>query len=334
MANRRIASPELELEPSRVPELGYEVRERQGSLRYLQHGFPTPLVRWHHHEEYELHLIVASHGKAFVGDYIGFFEPGHLVLTGPNLPHNWITTDVPPGGYALRDMVLQFCGEPLRRSAEFLPEIDEALPMLERARHGIEFFSISDAVCEHMRAIRELSGLQRLARFATLLSELAACKDYRLLSVGQLRSTEDDASMHRINGIVEFVLNNFCSELSMAEIAARVSMTESTFSRYFRRATGNTFTDFVNRLRINKACMLLMESDRYISNVCYDVGFNNVAYFNRRFLQFKGMTPKEFRRQALARFGTPQPQEWKLPDAPTADAHHAPLPPPAFLRGH
>ncbi|HNW65503.1 MAG TPA: helix-turn-helix domain-containing protein, partial [Piscinibacter sp.] len=45
------------------------------------------------------------------------------------------------------------------------------------------------------------------------------------------------------------------------------------------------------------------ETDRYITNVCYDVGFNNVANFNRRFLQIKGMTPKEFRRQSEARFG-------------------------------
>ena len=80
-------------------------------------------------------------------------------------------------------------------------------------------------------------------------------------------------------------------------------MTESSFSRFFRRATGNTFTDFVNRAAHQPACQLLMETDRYITNVCYDVGFNNVANFNRRFLQIKGMTPKEFRRQAEARFG-------------------------------
>ncbi len=95
------------------------------------------------------------------------------------------------------------------------------------------------------------------------------------------------------------------------EVAMRVGMSESQFSRYFRRATGNTFTDFVNRLRIARACQLLMETDRYISNVCYDCGFNNVANFNRRFLEIKGMTPKEFRRQGEARFGV----------RPTADAH-------------
>lgn len=91
----------------------------------------------------------------------------------------------------------------------------------------------------------------------------------------------------------------------MAELCERAGMTESSFSRYFRRATGNTFTNFVNQLRVHKACLLLMETDRYITNVCYDAGFNNVANFIRRFLELKGMTPKEFRLQAKARDGRP-----------------------------
>jgi len=85
--------------------------------------------------------------------------------------------------------------------------------------------------------------------------------------------------------------------------AGQLGMSESRFSRFFRRATGNTFVDFVNRVRINRACQLLMESDRYITQICYDVGFNNVANFNRRFREIKGMTPSEFRHQAEHRFG-------------------------------
>jgi transcriptional regulator GlxA family with amidase domain len=49
------------------------------------------------------------------------------------------------------------------------------------------------------------------------------------------------------------------------------------------RATGNMFTDFVNRLRVDRACQLLMDTDMYVTNICYDGGFNNVADFNRRF---------------------------------------------------
>jgi AraC-like DNA-binding protein len=86
-------------------------------------------------------------------------------------------------------------------------------------------------------------------------------------------------------------------------VAAELGMSESRFSRFFRRATGNTFTDFVNRVRVNRACHLLMETDRLVTHICYEVGFNNVANFNRRFLEIKGMTPSEFRKQADTRFG-------------------------------
>ena len=78
--------PELENEISRSPSLGYEPADETGIIRCLEHGFPTQLARWHYHDEYELHLIVATSGKAFVGDWIGQFQPGHLVLTGPRMP--------------------------------------------------------------------------------------------------------------------------------------------------------------------------------------------------------------------------------------------------------
>ena len=303
MPSKRTRGPELEHDFVRDATLGYEPRGSFGHVRCLAHGFPNPLVRWHYHEEYELHLIVRTRGKVFVGDYIGHFEPGHLVLTGPRLPHNWISTDTPAEGVPLRDMVIQFPDHPLRQAAELLPELSDALPLLERARHGIEFFGISEGVRGRIERIQQSHGLRRFAEFCDLLGELAACTDYRLLSTVQLQSFDDDASMAQISAILDYITENATRPFSMAEICARVGMTESRFSRYFRRATGNTFTDFVNRLRINKACQLLMETDRYVTNICYDVGFNNVANFNRRFLQVKGMTPKEFRRLADARFG-------------------------------
>ncbi len=304
MSQTRTRGPELEHETARSAQLGYEPQGSFGCVRCLEHGFPNPLVRWHYHEEYELHLIVATRGKVFVGDHIGTFEPGHLVLTGPRLPHNWISSNVPPEGVALRDMVLQFSDQPLRQGAELLPELAEVLPLLERARHGVEFFGLSDEVRRRHERIRLSHGLPRLAEFIALLSLLAECNDYRLLSNVQLQSFDDDEALAKISGIVDYLNEHYSEAFSMAELCERVGMSESSFSRYFRRATGNTFTSFVNQLRVHKACLLLMETDRYVTNVCYDAGFNNVANFNRRFLEIKGMTPKEFRQQAKARFGS------------------------------
>ena len=194
MASHRVRGPELEHDVGRTPNLGYEPEGSFGHVRCLEHGFPNPLVRWHYHEEYELHLIVATRGKVFVGDYIGQFEPGHLVLTGPRLPHNWISTDVPPEGVALRDMVLQFPDAPLRQAAALIPELAEALPLLERARFGIEFFGLSERARERFGRVKATHGLQRFAEFSDFLGELARCNRYRLLSTVQLQSFDETAS--------------------------------------------------------------------------------------------------------------------------------------------
>ena len=299
----RQRQPQLEQAYSRSPDLGYEPPETAGFIRCLAHGFPNPLVRWHYHDEYELHLIVASSGKAFVGDYIGQFQPGHLVLTGPRLPHNWISTDVPEGGIAVRDLVIQFPHAPLQEAAAGIPELAEVLPLLERARHGIEFFGLSADAQACWHKVKASRGLVRIGVFLEFLGELARCADYRLLSQAQLQREDHDPQLRRIDMIVSRIMDDLTHPRSAADLAKELGMTESRFSRFFRRATGNTFTDFVNHVRISRACQLLMESDRFITDICYEVGFSNVANFNRRFLDIKGMTPSEFRRQVDHRFG-------------------------------
>ena len=130
---------------------------------------------------------------------------------------------------------------------------------------------------------------------------LARRREFRSLSSVQLQSTEDEDAVARVNAVLSYISEHINEPLAMADVCARFRMPESRFSRFFRRATGNTFTDFVNRMRITKACQLLMETDRYVTTICYEVGFNNVANFNRRFLELKGMTPTDFRRQAASR---------------------------------
>ncbi len=177
------------------------------------------------------------------------------------------------------------------------------LPLLERARHGVEFFGLGREAEAHWHRCKDSRGLMRLAAFCEFLAELARCTDYRLLSAVRMQAEDDDAGLDQINTIVDRLMADVSQPLIAAEVAAGLGMSESRFSRFFRRATGNTFTDFVNRVRINRACQLLMESERKVSDICYEVGFNNLANFNRRFLQVKGMTPSEFRRQADKRFG-------------------------------
>jgi AraC-like DNA-binding protein len=295
----------LEMEHAclRDPRHGFEPDGRYGFIRYLEHGVPSALVRWHYHAEYELHLICASSGKVFVGDYIGQFAPGHLVLTGPRVPHNWVSLDLPPEGVKVRDMVIQFNHAPLEQMAGVIPEMKGIMPLLNRASYGIEFFDLSEQARERFIRIRDSNGLPRFLEFLALLGELADSSAYQLLSTVPMQASDDADALAHINAAVDFIVQNLSSQFAMKDVAQQLGMTERVFTRFFRSSTGNSFTDFVNRLRINRACQLLMETERYVTNICYDAGFNNVANFNRRFLAFKGMTPKEFRQQAAGRFG-------------------------------
>lgn len=291
--------PQLEVERFRSPELGYEPSDEVGLVRCLEHGFPTPLARWHCHEEYELHLIVATSGKAFVGDWIGSFEPGHLVLCGPKLPHNWISLDAPPEGVPRRDLVIQFRHGPIFEAADRIPELQEAVRMLERARYGIEFLGLAACAEAHWHRVKRARGLKRFSFFCELLGDLAQCSEYRLLSGMQAQS---DGRLETINTVVTRIANDPAKDHRAADIAAELGMNQGRFGRLFRRATGHHFASYVNQARLNKACLLLMQSDQHVNSICYDVGFNNASNFNRQFLRYKGVTPTDFRKQSQLRF--------------------------------
>jgi AraC-like DNA-binding protein len=272
-----------------------------GAIRYVEHGYPSPLVRWHCHDAYELHYIVASSGKAFVGDYIGEFHPGNLVLVGPRLPHNWISTTDAGESYALRDMVVQFNRSSIENLANLIPETRELLPLLDAARFGIEFPSMSQRAEDYLRAIRDQSGPTRFAYFCQLMHEMAKCPDARTLSTVPMESHADADGLDKIDQVVKYVMQHYQEDISLEKMAAMLRMNESYFSRFFKRSTSNTFSDFLTQIRIGKACELLSNSDQQITSICFEVGYKNVANFNRRFLERKKLTPREYRRQTQQR---------------------------------
>lgn len=275
--------PELEL-----------VQEHEHSLRYLSHGANSPLIRWHYHREYELHLIRRTRGKAFIGDHIGAFRPGTIFLCGPNLPHNWITThDNAPG---TRDEVVNFTDDLMASLTHAMPEFRAFQPMLEDSRYGIEFPEASSRpLMPLFERLGQTQGTAQVLTFLTLMDALVKAGDYRILSTRAYQENTDPVMEDRINTVVEYLARNYQSEITLDEVAGLLRLSPSFFSRYFKKATGRRFIDFVIRLRISKACERLELTDDPITNICYEVGYSNVANFNRQFLKIKGMTPRQYR---------------------------------------
>src|SRR3954452_4077943 len=109
---KRTMEPDLEVVQIRPGE----------SFAAWAHGYPYRTVRWHFHPEYELHIVAATSGRYFVGDFIGEFAPGNLVLTGPNLPHNWVSDIPKSASIPLRCRIIQFSEEFILGAVRAMPE--------------------------------------------------------------------------------------------------------------------------------------------------------------------------------------------------------------------
>lgn len=279
-----------------TPEFEYVDRAVE-SVRYLEHGWPTNLCRWHSHEEYELHLIVATKGKAFVGDYIGDFGPGSLFLCGPNLPHNWVTDDIgAPEVVDTRDMLFQFNQVSVDSLKEGFPEFRELDELLERSRGGIEFANFDLAFArKSLTDIRDARGAMRVLKAMSFLLMIKDHPNQKRLSVANVSYPNFKTSTSSIAEVVDFITEHFAEDISLSKAADMAAMSQTAFARNFQKFTGSKFSEFVTRVRIGQACSMLQATDLRVATICHEVGYNNLANFNRHFLKIKQMTPSNYR---------------------------------------
>lgn len=284
----------------KLSELEVIFTEPQHSFRWYEHDYPYPLARWNHHPQFEIHLIRHGSGRLFAGDYIGHFGAGHLALIGPGLPHDWIS-DLAPGEQIVgRDVVLQFDGESLLKLRETLPELDELQGLFSRARQGIEFSGATQRqAIEMLEEIGRSSGLKRLSLFISLLQTLneAGAVESRTLASQQYAPMLDSLTTERMAQVFDYILKDLNEELRMSVIARQLEMSEPAFSRFFKRTTGHTFVDLTRKLRIQRACRLLLQSRLSVSDICFEVGYANLSNFNRHFRHEMAETPSEYRKR-------------------------------------
>ncbi len=279
------------------PELGpREIDAR--SIHAFRHSFPSPLIRWHCHDEYELHLIATSAGQMFVGDHVGSFSAGQLVMTGPCLPHNWISQTQPGTVVDDRDCVVQFRKHLVPSMAAGAAELESLLPLLDRARYGIEF---RGEVCLAARTwFDEMINAEGSSRIGLLIGFLDALNretDYSTLSTMPSGARQGGTPYDRLERVVNYINEHYANPIPLNSVARLAGMSTSSFSHFFAKSTGSNFTEFLNRVRVAHACELLSTTDKPVTEICHAVGFNNVANFNRRFRELRSQTPREYRKQ-------------------------------------
>ena len=279
------------------PDLELVHIRRGESFAAWMHGYPFRTVRWHYHPEYEIHLVVDTHGTFYIGDHIGDFGPGQLIMTGPNLPQNWISHIGPDEVVAARSYVIQFPESFIEDAAASMPEMEAIRPLLERSHRGLLFDDATgEAVKPLMRELFEATGLRRLSLFWEVLDVLANAPEPEVLASLSYELDLEALSESGVNRAIAYLRENLTENIDEKDLAELVNQSQSAFSRAFKRHTGSTLVRYKNQLRVDLACqMLLTRPEAKVAEICYEVGFSNLSNFNRHFLRLKGMSPSQFR---------------------------------------
>ena len=100
----------------------------------------------------------------------------------------------------------------------------------------------------------------------------------------------------QINKVYEYVFQNIQDGIRLKDAASLVYMEPSSFCRYFKKKSNKTFMNYVKNVRIGIAAKLLAETDKQITQICYESGYNNLANFNHYFKVIMKKTPSEYRK--------------------------------------
>lgn len=256
--------------------------------------FTYPL---HQHKEYELNFIENGKGvRRIVGDSVEDIGDYELVLIGgEDLEHVWEqgncrSTDI-------REITIQFPGDIFGSGLLSRNQFASIKRMLARAGHGLSFplasimkiYSVLDTIAsEQERFIQFL-------KFLYILYELSVSDDSRVLASSSFAHSAKSTESRRVQKVKQYIDDNYSKPLKLAELADLVGMSPVAFSRFFRRRTDRTLSDYIVDIRLGHAARMLVDTTKNVSEICYECGFNNLSNFNRTFKAKRNYTPREFR---------------------------------------
>lgn len=272
-------------------QVRYEAHSSIKAVRYTNEKFDVP---WHYHPAYELVLVVRGQGKRVIGNATRHFGPGALVFVGSGVPHLTVDGEA-QNEQGVEVVVVQFPADLLDPATLNRAEFGNIQRVLRQSHKGVFVEEVSGTAIEQaMLAVLEAQGLQRYTALLEVLDQIETDMRYEVLSDVPFHANAMLNPADRFEQIQHFIRANYHSALSVDDVAQHVHMHKASFCRFFKRFTGQTFTAYLNELRVNRACKLLREGTYTIAHVGFACGFNSTSHFYRQFKRLTGTTPKRY----------------------------------------
>ena len=247
----------------------------------------------HQHEEIQVSLIVEGEGTLIVGDTINYYKTGDILVIGSSIPHVFKSDQA---SNLKSHMLTLFFTESSFGSVFFnLEELRELKPFFRRSRHGFKVTSHKKTITLLFERLKLGSKFQRFLILLELL-QLLSKSGYTSLSSFIYDKAFTDIEGNRMRNVFEYTMNNYNETISLDAISEVANMTKNAFCKYFKKRTNKTYITFLNELRVEHACKLLLtHKDLTVVEIAEMTGFHNISNFNRQFKTVKNMSPTAFK---------------------------------------
>lgn len=251
----------------------------------------------HNHSVYELNFVENAKGvRRIVGDsqeVIGDYDL--CLIASPDLEHVWEQNECHSDD--IREITVQFDFSMSDETLFGRNPYASITRMMQQAKKGLSF--PLQAIMKVYGLLDTLSsvkdGFYAVQQFLTILYELSRCENARTLASSSYAKVTVEDDSRRILKVKNFISKNYMDELRLPELASLAGMSSSAFSRFFKLHTGRNISEYIIDLRLGYAARMLVDTDKSISEIGFDCGFNNLSNFNRIFKKKKGCSPSEFR---------------------------------------
>lgn len=258
---------------------------------FVNESHPRYEMNLHWHSEFEIIRVRSGELTLFVENQPQLLAAGDVAFVGSKQSHR-----AEPRNAVYECVVFDLnmlCRHGSGRITGYiLPLLDECVELSSLSGNGE--YTLKCAINDLFECVRTQPPYFELEAYAS-----AARIVYLLYSLGYVKFPEKgNHSAHRkemMSSLIKWIENNYTEKITLHTLAEIARTNEKYLCRLFKDYTGVSPIEYVNRLRIERACLDLSSQTANITSVAVDSGFSDAAYFCKIFKRYKGMTPREYR---------------------------------------
>lgn len=254
----------------------------------------------HYHEDYEIIYVKKSQGLRVIGNKVDNYKPGEVLIIGPRLPHyHELSVTDKTDEYPIENIAVLFPESIFELNNQY-PEFSKTKLLIDQLKYGIELKGKTRLKAQNI--LENMTLKPSYKNFVSLfkLIEILVEEDSNYSTLSTVKYENMRLYNEKTKHVLDFISKHFQENISVGTVADKATMSTSSFCVFFKSQTGYTYSQYLNLLRVSKASELLVTTQKGIAEIAYEVGFENLAYFNRRFKEIKKCTPKEFRNKLVS----------------------------------